>query len=361
MNPQDKTMPLAVLEPLLQDPEIVEIMVDGHDRVYVEKGGQLVDVPTPFRDDEHLMEVINAIVAPLGRKLDEASPFVDARLPDGSRVNVVIPPISLIGPVVTIRKFRQKPLGVEDLIGFGAWSEDIVEFLRICVQGRLNIVVAGGTGSGKTTVLNIIAGMIPPEERIVVVQNVDELQLSPELKRVVRLEGRAPGIEGRGAVTMRDLVINALRMRPDRIIAGEVRGDEALDLFTAISHGHDGTMMTVHANSLRDVLTRLETMIALSNPALPLLNVRQQLASAIDLITYQERLRDGTRKMLKVAELQGLHGDVIVLSDIFEFRQTGFAEGRVSGHFTATGHVPSFLNRLREGGIEPPMSLFTPS
>lgn len=362
MTEQDKPNPLAALEPLLKDPDVVEIMVDGHERVYVEKGGQFVDVPTPFRDAEHLYEVINAIFAPLGHKVDASSPIADARLVDGSRVNVVIPPISLVGPVLTIRKFWQTPLSVEDLLQFGSWSEEIVTFLRACVHGRLNIVVAGGTGSGKTTVLNIVAGMIPADERVITIENASELQLLPERsKRLVRLESRPPGIEGEGEVTMRDLVINALRMRPDRIIVGEVRAEEVLDLFQAINTGHDGCMLTIHANSPRDAVNRLETMATMANLAMPLLTVRQQMASAIDLIVHMERLHDGKRKILKVTEVTGMQGDVIGLQDIFEFRKTGFKDQVISGYHTATGHIPRWLNRLREAGIELPVSLFTPS
>jgi pilus assembly protein CpaF len=362
MNAKDRTDPLAVLEPLLQDPDIVEIMVDGPERVYVEKQGQFMDVSSPFRDAEHLMGVIDAILAPTGLKVDAASPMADARLVDGSRVNIVIPPVSLVGPVMTIRKFWQTPLSVGDLLRFGSWSEDIVEFLRACVLGRLNMVVAGGTGSGKTTVLNVIAGMIPQDERVVTVEVVSELQLLPdESRRVVRLECRPPNVEGKGEVTMRDLVINALRMRPDRIIAGEVRGGEALDLFQAMNTGHDGTMMTIHANSPHDVLTRLETMTTMANPSLPLLTVRQWMASALDLIVYQERMHDGKRRILKVTEVTGMQGDMVGLQDIFEFRQTGFAEGRVTGHFTATGQIPKFATQLREVGIELPLRLFTPT
>lgn len=363
MMSKDRANPLAPLEPLLNDPQVKEIMVDGHSKVYVERGGKFVDVPTPFRDEGHLMEVIAAIFEPLGRKVDQSSPMCDARLFDGSRVNVVVPPISLVGPVLTLRKFPLKPLTIEDVLGFGSWNEDIVEFLRACVRARLNIVVAGGTGSGKTTLLNLIAGMIPSDERIITVENVSELQqlLSTKFKRLVRLESRPPNIEGKGEITMRDLVINALRMRPDRIIVGEVRAGEAIEVFQAMNTGHDGTMMSIHANSPRDTLARLETMVLMANPSLPLLNVRQHMASAIDLITYQERLQDGRRKVLKVTEVVGLQGDVIMLQDIFEFRQTGVKEGEITGHFTATGNIPRFLDRIRAAGVELPMRLFTPS
>jgi len=359
MTPQDKINPLAPLQPWLKDPEVQEIMVDGHDQVYVDKGGQLVDVPSPFRDNEHIMEMINAFAATFGLRVNEAAPMLEARLPDGSRMNAVIPPISLLGPALIIRKFQPQQLSLEDMIRRNVLSEDMVAFLQACVQGRLNIVVSGGAGSGKTTFLNLVAGMIPDDERIIVVQKVSELQLPQD--RVIYLESRPPNMDGEGEITVRDLVINALRMRPDRIITGEVQGGEALDLFAAMNTGHDGCMMSVHANSPRDALTRLETMVTLLFPSFPLLNVRQHMASAIHLITHQERTRDGTRKIIKVTEVQGMQGDVIMLRDIFEFRQTGVQDGAVTGHFTATGHVPGFLNRLREAGVDLPMRLFRPS
>jgi len=362
MSTQDRSNPLAPLEPWLNDPQVGEIMVDGHDNVYVERDGKLVDVPTPFRDDEHLLEAIAALLAPTGQKVDVSSPMVDAPLFDNrGRFNVVVPPISLVGPALIIRKFSHKPLTVEDLLRLGSWNEDMVELLRACVRARLNIVISGGTGSGKTTVLNLIAGMIPGDERIVTVENVGELQLPEGLRRVVRLVSRPPNMEGKGEVTIRDLVINSLRMRPDRIIVGEVRATEAIDLFQAMNTGHDGTMITVHASSPRDVLARLETMVLMANPSLPLLNVRQQMASAIDLITYQERLQDGRRKILKMTEVIGMQGDIVVLHDIFEFRQTGVKDGKVTGHYTATGYIPKFLDRIRASGVDLPLSLFTPS
>jgi pilus assembly protein CpaF len=350
---------LGPLESLLADDTVDEVMVNGHDRLYVGQSGRLQNVPSGFRDNEHLMEVIRTIVQPLGRRVDESAPMVDARLPDGSRVNVVIPPISLVGPVLTIRKFAKKPLTTGDLFHFGFWNEDMVQFLRACVHARLNIVVAGGTGSGKTTVLNLVAGMIPDDERIVTVENAAELQL-PQ-KHVVTLESRPPNIEGKGEISIRDLVINSLRMRADRIVVGEVQSAEALDLFQAMNTGHDGSMMTVHASSPRDVLVRLETMTTMANLSLPLLTIRQMMASAIDLITYQERLQDGTRKLLKVTEVVGMQGDVVMLQDIFEFRQTGVRDGKITGHHTAAGHIPRFLDRIQAAGIELPLSLFTPS
>jgi pilus assembly protein CpaF len=351
---------LVALEPLLGDPEVVEILVDGHDRVYVEREGRFVDVPSPFRDEEHLMQVIQAILAPLGQTADASSPLADARLPDGSRVNVVLPPISLVGPVLTIRKLGLSPLSGEDLIRFGAWSEEMLRFLTACVHGRLNIVVAGGVGAGKTTVLNILAGMIPSEERIITIESAGELRGLEHLKRVVRMESRPPNAEGKGEVTLRDLVINSLRMRPDRLLLGECRGAEALHILQAMNTGHDGTMLSIHANGPHDALARFETMALMDNPSLPLLTVRQQMASAIDLITYQERLHDGKRKILKVTEVVGMRGDAIQLQDLFEFRQTGVVEGRIQGTFAPTGHIPGFLEPLIAQGIDLPASLFTP-
>lgn len=361
MSTQKYPKELAPLEPWLNDPEVLEIMVDGYKHVYMERGGKLVDAPTPFRDDEHLMEAINAITDISGRKVDKSSPMADARLFDDFRVNIVVPPVSLIGPALTIRRFVRKLLTVKDLLGFGFWNEDIVQFLRACIRGRLNIVAAGGTGAGKTTVLNILAGMIPVEERIVTVENAGELRFPANLKRVVRLESRPADMEGKGEVTMRDLVINALRMRPDRIIVGEVRAAEVLDLLQAMNTGHDGTMTCIHANSPRDALARLETMVLMANPSLPLLNVRQQIASAIDLITHQERLRDGGRKLLKVTEVLGMQGDVVALQDIFEFRKTGVKDAKITGYHTASGHIPRFLDRIQAAGVDLPLSLFTPS
>ncbi len=358
MSAKDHTNLLTPLEPLLSDGEVIEIMVDGYDKVYVEKHGQFIDVPTPFRDEEHLLDVIADILGFVGQKVDESNPMVDVRLPDGSRVNIVIPPISLLGPTMVIRKFFRTPMTFEDLYRYGSVSEEIVEFLRVCVQGYLNIVVAGGTGSGKTTFLNMITEMISADDRVITVESAGELQ--PRLKRVVRLASRPPNMEGKGEVSIRDLVRNSLRMRPDRIITSEVRGAEAFDLFQAMNTGHDGTLFTIHANGPRDALTRLEMMVTSANPSIPLLNLRQQMASAIDLITHQERLSDGSRKVLKVTEVVGMQGDVIMLQDIFEFRQTGIKEGKISGHFTATGHIPKFLERIRAAGVELPLSLFTP-
>jgi pilus assembly protein CpaF len=352
--------PLDVLTPLLTDPDVAEIMIDGASRVYAERKGQLEDVvPSPFRDDNHVLEVIAAIAEAHGRVANESTPLLDLRLPDGSRVNVVLPPISLSGPIMTIRKFAKTPPTVEDLVRWGSWDERMVQFLQACVQSRLNIFVAGGTGSGKTTVLNLIANMIPNEERIIAIQNAAELDIRK--KRLIQLETRPANIEGRGEVSMRDLVINALRMRPDRIVVGELMGGEALDLLQALNTGHDGGMTSLHANGIRDVLARLEAMAAMAEAPIPLLTIRQTIASAIDIIIYQERLQDGSRKILKLAEVAGLQGDAVVLNDIFEFRQTGFKEGKIKGRLTATGQIPRSLERIRAAGVELPLDMFTPS
>lgn len=352
------SLDLGPLETLLADPTITEIMVDGYKHVYTERNGKIEDMPSPFRDNDHLLEVINALLAPLGWIVDESRPMVDFRLPDGSRVNVVIPPIAVDGPVLTIRKFEEDPLTVEDLTRLGCLTEDMVEFLRACVRGKINILVAGGTRSGKTTVMNCIARMIPNNQRIISVEYVIELQLRQ--KYVVRLESRPPNSEGKGAVTVQDLVLNALKMRPDHILAGEVKGGEVLGLLEAMNNGHDGTIFTVHANSPHDALTWLEVLATSANPSLPLLNVRQMMASALDLIVHQQRLRDGTRKILKITEVESMQGDAIALADIFEFRETGLEEGKIKGYFTATGRIPKFLNRIQMAGIELPLSLFTP-
>jgi pilus assembly protein CpaF len=349
------------LEPLLADGTTTEIMIDGYDKIYVEREENpehFEDIPSRFRDTEHLLEIIQRIAATFGGKVDVSNPIMDLRLPDGSRVNVVIPPIALNGPTLTIRKFAPDPLTIEDLYRFGSWNEELVEFLRACVLGRLNILVIGGTGSGKTTILNLVASMIPDGERIIKVQSADELILKQ--KYVVALESRPPNLEGRGEVTVRDLVANALKMRPDRIITGEVRRGEALDLFEAMNTGHDGCMFTVHANTPHDALARLELMVTSANPSIPLLNVRQMMASALDVIVHQERLHDSTRKVVKISEVEGMQGDTIVLSDIFEFRQTGIVANKINGYFTATGRIPRFLSRLKAAGIDLPLTLFTP-
>jgi len=344
------------LEPLLSDPTITEIMVNGSKSVYVERGGKVERTPVVFESDDHVMRIVDRIVAPLGRRVDEASPYVDARLPDGSRVNAVIPPISLVGPTLTIRKFATVPFTVENLIEFGTITPELVEFLKACVYARLNIVISGGTGSGKTTLLNILSGFIPNDERIVTIENAAELQLRQE--HVVTLEARPPNIEGRGEVTIRDLVINCLRMRPDRIVVGECRGEEALDMLQAMNTGHDGSLTTAHSNSPRDTLARLETMVLMAGMDLPVRAIREQIASAVNLIVHEERLRDGSRKVVNVTEVQGMEGDVIVLSDLFVFEQTGLEAGKVIGRLRPTGIRPRFIDIIEAAGIHLPPNIF---
>jgi pilus assembly protein CpaF len=344
------------LEPLLKDPTITEVMVNGPKNVYIERDGKIERVPISFENDDHVMRIIDRIVAPLGRRVDEASPYVDARLPDGSRVNAVIPPISLVGPTLTIRKFAVVPFTVENLIDIGTLTPEVVEFLKACIYARLNVVISGGTGSGKTTLLNVLSGFIPNSERIVTIENAAELQLRQE--HVVTLESRPANVEGRGEVTIRDLVVNSLRMRPDRIIVGECRREEALDMLQAMNTGHDGSLTTAHSNSPRDTLARLETMVLMAGMDLPMRAIREQIASALDLIVHEERLRDGTRKVVNVTEVQGMEGDVIVLSDIFLFEQTGIESGKVIGRLRPTGIRPRFIDRLEAAGIHMPPSIF---
>jgi pilus assembly protein CpaF len=344
------------LEPLLKDPTITEVMVNGAKNIYIERDGKIERVPISFENDDHVMRIIDRIVAPLGRRVDEASPYVDARLPDGSRVNAVIPPISLVGPTLTIRKFAVVPFTVENLIEIGTITPEVVEFLKACIYSRLNVVISGGTGSGKTTLLNVLSGFIPNSERIVTIENAAELQLRQE--HVVTLESRPANVEGRGEVTIRDLVVNSLRMRPDRIIVGECRREEALDMLQAMNTGHDGSLTTAHSNSPRDTLARLETMVLMAGMELPMRAIREQIASAIDLIVHEERLRDGTRKVVNVTEVQGMEGDVIVLSDIFLFEQTGIESGRVIGRLRPTGIRPRFIDRIEAAGIHLPPSTF---
>jgi len=344
------------IEPLLADETITEIMVNGAKNVYLERKGKIERVNASFESDEHLMRIIDRIVAPLGRRIDESSPYVDARLPDGSRVNAIIPPLSLIGPVLTIRKFARTPFTVENLIDFGTITPEAIEFLKACVIARLNAIVSGGTGSGKTTFLNILSGFIPNRERIITIENAAELQLRQE--HVVTLESRPPNIEGKGEVSIRDLVINSLRMRPDRIIVGECRGGEALDMLQAMNTGHDGSLTTIHSNSPRDTLARLETMTLMAGMDLPLKAIREQVASAINLIIHQERMKDGSRKVVNIAEVQGMEGDVIVMSDIFVFEQTGIEAGKVIGRLRPTGLRPKFIERIEAANIQLPPNIF---
>jgi pilus assembly protein CpaF len=352
----DEILGLGPLEPLLRDDTVTEVMVNGPRQVYVERLGKLELTDVAFMDDEHVMRIIDRIIAPIGRRLDSSSPMVDARLPDGSRVNAIIPPLSLVGPVVTVRKFAVSPLTVQDLIAFGTATGEMFEFLKACVEARLNIFVSGGTGSGKTTTLNVMSSFIPSDERIVTIEDAAELQLRQE--HVVTLEARPPNIEGRGEIPIRELVRNALRMRPDRIVVGEVRGGEALDMLQAMNTGHDGSMSTGHANSPRDMLSRLETMVLMAGMDLPLRAIREQVASAVDLIVHQARLRDGSRRIVSVTEVQGLESDTIVLQDVFLFRQSGFIDGRVMGALQASGVRPKFVDRFEEMGITLPRGIF---
>jgi pilus assembly protein CpaF len=344
------------LEPLLAEEAVTEIMVNGSKNVFVERKGKVERVPVSFESDDHVMRIIDRIVSPLGRRIDESSPYVDARLPDGSRVNAVIPPISLVGPILTIRKFAKIPITIENLIGFGTITAEAVEFLKASVVSRLNVVISGGTGSGKTTLLNILSQFIPADERIITIENAAELQLRQE--HVVSLESRPPNIEGRGEVTIRDLVVNALRMRPERIVVGEVRDEAALDMLQAMNTGHDGSMTTLHSNSPRDTLSRLETMVMMAGMDLPSRAIREQIASAINLIVHQERLRDGSRHVTYITEVQGMEGEVITMTDLFVFEQTGIESGRVVGPLRPTGLRPKFMDRIEASGIHLPASVF---
>lgn len=345
------------INPLLLDEDVSEVMVNGPKQVYCERKGKLELTEIQFRDNEHVMSVIEKIVSPLGRRIDESSPMVDARLPDGSRVNAIIPPLALNGPTITIRKFSKDPYTIRDLINFGSISEEMAIFLEACVKARLNIFVSGGTGSGKTTTLNVLSNFIPHDERIVTIEDAAELQLGQD--HVVSLESRPPNIEGKGSITIRDLVRNSLRMRPDRIIIGEVRGAEALDMLQAMNTGHDGSLATGHSNSPRDMIARLETMVMFAGVELPVKAIREQIAGAIDLIIQQSRLKDGTRKVVSITEVQGLEGDVIVLQDVFSFKQQGISpDGKIIGKLSPTGVLPMFYDRLEKSGIHIPNSIF---
>ena len=345
------------LESLLNDPDISEIMVNGPRQTYVERRGQLELAEVLFNNDEHVMRIIDRIVAPLGRRIDESSPMVDARLPDGSRVNAVIRPISLIGPVLSIRKFKKEGITVEDMIRFGTLTREMAEFLSACVRARLNIVVSGGTGSGKTTTLNALSSFIPGDERIITVENAAELQLRQE--HVVTLESRPPNVEGRGEITIRDLVINCLRMRPERIVVGECRGGEALEMLQAMNTGHDGSMTTLHANASRDAIARVETMVLMAGMDLPVRAIREQIASAVNLIVQQSRLKDGSRKITSITEVQGMEGDVVVLQDVFVFEQTGVDErGKIVGQLRPTGIRPKFVELFEQQSIYLPPNIF---
>ncbi len=344
------------IEPLLKDPEITEIMVNGYDKVFVERFGKIERTSAKFEDDAHIMRVIDRIVSPIGRRVDETSPMVDARLPNGYRVNATIPPLSLDGPILTIRKFRAEPFTAQDLIANGTLTVALAMFLKSCVEARINLVVSGGTGSGKTTFLNVLSSFIPERERVITIEDTAELQLHQV--HVVRLEKRPPNIEGKGEINIRHLVINALRMRPDRIVVGECRGGEALDMLQAMNTGHDGSMTTVHSNSPRDTLRRIETMVLMAGMELPLKAIREQVANSIELIIHQERMTDGTRKIVKVSEVQGMEGDTIVMQDLFIFNQTGIKNGLVQGSLKSTGLRPYFLHKMVANSIEIPDSVF---
>ncbi len=356
----DDVLGLGPLEALLHDPDITEIMINSSRQIYVEQRGKLSLSPVTFESNEQLMQVIDRIVSTIGRRVDESSPMVDARLKDGSRVNVIIPPLALRGPTVTIRKFAKEAFTVEDLVTFGSVTDDMMRYLRACVRGRLNVVVSGGTGSGKTTTLNILSSFIPEDERIVTIEDAAELQLRQE--HVVTLETRPANIEGRGRVSIRELVINSLRMRPDRIVVGECRGGEALDMLQAMNTGHDGSLTTLHANNARECIGRLETLVLMAGAELPSRAIREQIGSAVNIIVQQSRLRDGSRKVVSVTEVLGCDGGEVQLQDIFAFRQTGLDEdGKVVGHFTATGVTPHFMEHLSAEGEDLPAELFEPT
>jgi pilus assembly protein CpaF len=345
------------INPLLLDPDVSEVMVNGPNQVYVEKKGKVELTHVTFRDDEHVMSVIDKIVAPIGRRIDESSPMVDARLPDGSRVNAIIPPLALNGPTITIRKFATDPFKVDDLVNFGTVSRQMATFLDACVKAKLNMFVSGGTGSGKTTTLNVLSAFIPNDERIITIEDAAELQLGQD--HVISLESRPSNIEGKGGISIRDLVRNSLRMRPERIVIGEVRGGEALDMLQAMNTGHDGSLATGHSNSPRDMISRLETMVLMAGIDLPVKAIREQIAGAIDLIIQQSRLKDGTRKITHITEVQGMEGDVIVLQDIFVFQQERMDEmGKIVGKMIPTGVRPKFYERLETSGIHIPASVF---
>jgi pilus assembly protein CpaF len=351
---------LGPLEQLLNDPEVSEIMINGPRQIYVEQHGKLTLSPVTFESNQQLMQVIDRVVSSIGRRVDESSPMVDARLKDGSRVNVIIPPLALNGPTMTVRKFAAERLNIDDLIRFDSLTREMAQFLRAAVRSRLNVLVSGGTGSGKTTTLNIVSSFIPEDERIITVEDAAELQLHQE--HVVTLESRPANVEGRGRVSIRDLVVNCLRMRPDRIVVGECRGGEALDMLQAMNTGHDGSLTTIHANNPNDTMNRLETLVLMSGAELPSRAIREQIASAINIIIQQSRLRDGQRKIVNISEVVGMEGDKIRIQDIFVFKQSGVdPDGHVKGHFTATGIVPHHMEHLVESGEELPLHIFEPT
>jgi pilus assembly protein CpaF len=354
----DEILGFGPIEPLLQDPAVSEVMVNGSDTVYFEKEGRLYLSPIRFRDAAHITRIVERILAPLGRRVDESSPMVDARLPDGSRVNIIVPPIAPKSPTITIRKFRADKMTMDDLVNVGTLTRELADFLRACVQAKLNILISGGTGSGKTTLLNALSGYIHDTERIITIEDPTELRL--QQAHVVTLEARPPSLEGRGEVTQRDLVRNSLRMRPDRIIVGEVRGPEAFDMMQAMNTGHEGSISTVHANGPRDALARIENMILMAGLELPVRAIREQIASAIHVIIQIARLSDGSRRITHVSEVSGMEGQVVTLQELFRFHQTGIdSEGRVIGQFRSTGIRPHFVDRFESLGIRLPQMLFT--
>ncbi len=353
----DEILGYGPIQPLLEDPSVTEIMVNGPSQVYAERNGKIFLTDRVFRDESHVMRIIEKIVMPLGRRIDESSPMVDARLPDGSRVNAIISPLAVKGPTLTVRKFAREPYLMEDLVSFGTLTQQMADFLSACVSARLNIVVSGGTGSGKTTTLNVLSSFVPNDERVITIEDAAELRLQQE--HVVSLESRPANIEGKGEVPIRMLVRNALRMRPDRIIVGEVRGGETLDMLQAMNTGHDGSLSTAHTNSPRDTLSRLETMALMAGTELPSRAIREQIASAIDLIIHQNRLRDGSRKITHITEVQGMEGEVIVLQDVYLFEQTNVdVQGKVIGEHKPTGLRPKFMDRLLQQGVELPSNIF---
>ncbi len=354
----DEVLGYGPIQTLLDDPEVTEVMVNGPFQIYIERKGKLTLSDRVFSDDSHVMRIIDKIVAPIGRRIDESTPMVDARLPDGSRVNAIIPPLSLAGPTITIRKFAVDPFSVEDLISFGTLTEEIAEFLKACVMARLNIIVSGGTGSGKTTTLNVLSSFIPHSDRVVTIEDAAELQLRQD--HVLTLESRPPNIEGKGQITIRDLVKNCLRMRPDRIVVGECRSGEALDMLQAMNTGHDGSLTTAHANSPRDTLSRLETMVLMAGMDLPVRAIREQISSAVDLIVQQNRLRDGTRKIVNITEVVGMEDEKITLQDIFTYQQTGFVDDKSIGSHRPTGILPKFIEKFDSMGIDMSREIFFP-
>ena len=355
----DELTGFGPIQSLLEDSDVSEVMVNGPKKVYVEKGGKLMKSPITFDDDDHVLRIIDRIILPLGRRVDPDSPTVDARLPDGSRVNAVVRPVSIDGPSITIRKFRKDKLSIHQLIEYGSITQNMAEFIHACVVARLNIVISGGTGSGKTTLLNVLSSYIPEEERIITIEDAAELQLQQD--HVLRMETKVANVDGTGSVTIRDLVRNSLRMRPDRIVVGECRGGEALDMLQAMNTGHDGSLTTLHANSPRDALSRLETMVLMSGMDLPLKVVRQQISSAVDLIIQQTRLKDGSRKVTAITEVVGMEGDTVVLTDIFKFEQTGISEDKkILGELKATGIRPIFTPRLEASGFKLSGDIFMP-